>query len=678
MLIGIERLCMATPAPPDAGVDHGALPRRVRLSLRWLLSVAFVLTLAAAAIGFAWPLNAGWHALLAVSVPAALFVLLYAQLKAAGQLRQLGSGIATRLGHTAAPPRYAAREVAELFDILNVHSRTMALQRQRIVRARKRLEEVFACAFHPTLVLDGEARVLLVNEAAVRLFGLCESTLIGKPFLELIVPGHPGEGPMREALSSEQRQSPGAVNACVDNVAVIGRGSTQVPCEATLVRTTLWPTTYYVLTLRNISKLLQANERLEHARQAAEEANRAKSMFIANMSHEIRTPINGIMGMTELALREATSDEQREQLLVARSCAKQLLSIVNDILDFSKIEAGRLEVEALALRVRELAARVIKSYEPIASEKGLSLELSVDPSVPEVVVTDPLRLQQILRNLLDNAVKFTPSGWVRVLITTAQPVSLGQPDRLVVHVADSGIGIPREKLPMIFDAFSQADNSTTRVFGGTGLGLSLSRALAHLLGGDLTADSEVGVGSVFTLWVDLAHQDESVADFQDTSPHDVNPVAKSRNEGVLRGAAVLLAEDNAVNAMLVRKLLQPLGATVDVVGNGRLAVDTLSARPYDLVLMDVSMPVLGGLEATREIRALAHSDRPDRQRFARVPIMGLTAFAMQGDRERCMDAGMDDYIAKPIRGVKFIDKIVALVTRQRAVAAAALRPRLPV
>jgi CheY-like chemotaxis protein len=147
---------------------------------------------------------------------------------------------------------------------------------------------------------------------------------------------------------------------------------------------------------------------------------------------------------------------------------------------------------------------------------------------------------------------------------------------------------------------------------------------------------------------------------------------------VLRGAAVLLAEDNAVNAMLVRKLLQPLGATVDVVGNGRLAVDTLSARPYDLVLMDVSMPVLGGLEATREIRALAHSDRPDRQRFARVPIMGLTAFAMQGDRERCMDAGMDDYIAKPIRGVKFIDKIVALVTRQRAVAAAALRPRLPV
>jgi len=368
---------------------------------------------------------------------------------------------------------------------------------------------------------------------------------------------------------------------------------------------------------------------LQLALEEAKAATRAKSDFLAVMSHEIRTPLNGIIGIADLLTLSALDDEQRAHLNLLCTSSQSLLSLINDILDFSKIEAGHLVMEEKefdpAMELQSTAA----IFRPMAEAKGLTVEVEVD-DLPREVLGDSHRLRQIVSNILSNAIKFTSQG--RVLVRGAGKRQDADHWRLDIAVTDTGIGIPPGAIPRLFNPFSQADTSTTRKFGGTGLGLAICKRLVEAMGGQISVESDAG-GSTFRFHA-VVKAAAARASVEKSAPE----VCNTRSPGTL---SVLLVEDNTINQTVALSLLKRLGQRADVANTGRRAVEMVSAKSYDIVYMDMQMPEMDGIEATKCIRGLSHVHQPK--------IVALTANAFEGDRELCLAAGMDGFIAKPFR-----------------------------
>ncbi len=373
-------------------------------------------------------------------------------------------------------------------------------------------------------------------------------------------------------------------------------------------------------------------EELKQALLAAEQANSAKSAFLANMSHELRTPLNGILGLTDVLLSDDLTSSQKRKITLIKDSGETLLALLNDILDLSKIEADEIEVESLTFNLDEFLQKAYSFWKPVADKKNINLQFQKQKNLPPNLVSDPMRIRQCLNNLLSNALKFTPvNGNIIVTITGRE---LNGDLALLISVKDDGVGISEDNITKLFTPFKQSDQSTTRQFGGTGLGLTITRKLCRLMGGNVNVQSVLGQGSVFSMVI-KAGIGEQIAEKPENAQLEI---ASNIN---FNGVKCLVVEDNEVNMEVLLIMLEDFGMDVVVARDGKQAIERLESQNIDVVLMDLQMPVMGGMEATAQIR---QSNEP----YANIPIIAMTANAMNGDRDKCLQNGMNEYVSKPL------------------------------
>ncbi|RQP25261.1 hybrid sensor histidine kinase/response regulator [Piscinibacter terrae] len=581
------------------------------------------------------------HNVLAAQVqPREFFKAMWTQMRAGqvwnGEFCNLGKGGRHFwVQATIAPIKDAAGNIVKFISICTDVSE-LKLATDRLNEQLAFIDALVESIPLPLFVKDRERRYVRVNRAYCDMFGVQAERLLGRRVEE----SQPGPVNPVHPRTDEQVITAGEpVHYEFDATLRHGR---EVVCMANkaAIKNSRGEITGLVGTLVDITDQKEATRALLAAKEAAESASRMKSEFLANMSHEIRTPMNGIMGMTDIVLESQLDGEQREYLGIVKSSANSLLSIINDILDFSKIEAGKMSVEHVPFELERLLLETLRPMAHKAAERGVSLTLDLDRTLPSIIVGDPGRVRQILNNLLSNAVKFTEAGEVLVAVQDASVSDAPDGRRLRLVVRDTGIGIPVDKQMHIFAPFAQEDGSITRRFGGTGLGLSITRRLCDLMHGSISMTSEPGRGSEFM--VELPFEVDASLTHLDHSAGVVErlPAASTR-------AHILLAEDNAVNELLAATLLRRWGHEVTVAGDGMQAVALHAQQPFDAVLMDVHMPGMSGLDATRLMRS---AELADGRR--RTPVIALTASAMEADRQACMAAGMDDYLSKPLRASK--------------------------
>lgn len=401
----------------------------------------------------------------------------------------------------------------------------------------------------------------------------------------------------------------------------------------------------WVITMFDITDKKRYEEELKKGRVAAEAANIAKSQFVANISHEIRTPLNGVMGFIELLSQTELNGEQADYLNEMQNASNSLLYVVNEVLDFSKAEAGKMEFEKIDFRISELVSSVVSLAKPNALKKGLKIQSSIEPGFCDYFRGDPIRIKQVLNNLVGNAVKFTENGYVKLLV---QGLNETEKEALLrFEVSDTGIGITADAQKKLFELFTQADSSTTRKHGGTGLGLAISKKIIEFMGGRIWIESQEGQGARFIFTVTMEKAEDQK---EQNTPYDINADLSCEGSASVKEHRILLVEDIEVNRKLACIMFEKLNCNCDMAVNGKEALEACSKNPFDIIFMDCQMPVMDGYSATSHIRGQSGLNRS-------TPIIAMTANALEGDREKCSAAGMNDYITKPINLKKLKDML---------------------
>jgi PAS domain S-box-containing protein len=543
-----------------------------------------------------------------------------------------------------------AQRTAELERI----NREMQEQTAELQAAYGSKQAIVTTALDAVISMNARGEIIGWNPQAETVFGWSAGEVLGKILADTIIPAEYRQshqsGLNRYLTTGESR----TLNQRIEIIALHRDGS-EFPVELAISPIRTGETVEFCAFIRDITVRVQSAEALRKAKEAAETANYAKSAFLANMSHEIRTPLNGILGFAQLLLNQIDGDpeERRDHLQTIHNSGRHLLTVINDVLDLSKIESGQMEVESARCSPHEVIAMTVSILRVRAQEHHLNLEYFWKGEVPETIQTDPVRLRQILMNLVGNAIKFTEVGSVQI----AARLQTGATPHIVIDVIDTGVGIDSDAIERIFEPFVQADTSITRRFGGTGLGLSISRRLARLLGGDLTAESKPGRGSIFSLRIPTGPLD-GVRLNQGSTSDIILPRATAADDAprVLPPCKILVVEDGVTNRKLIKLVLTQAGAEVRYAENGRAGVDAACAESFDLILMDMQMPIMDGYAATRELRRLNHTS----------PIIALTAHAMAGDEAKCREAGCSGYLTKPIDPARLLQAVAETLQSRTA------------
>jgi PAS domain S-box-containing protein len=534
-------------------------------------------------------------------------------------------------------------ELEHLGDSFNSMTEALRKSQREIVSAREYTENIIKSMNDTLIVMTPEGIIEQVNRATLTLLGYEEKELIGVPICQVLACNDCSTGDVEDMSNLAKIISKGFISNL--ETTYRAKDGTLIPVifSASVMHGSRSSVQGIVCVALNITERKHAEEALRQAKEAAEAANRAKSQFLANMSHEIRTPMNGVLGMLDLLLDSKMDESQLRLGRMAHNSAEKLLEVINDILDFSKIEAGKLELQPSDFSLREMINDVRDLFLVKARRKGIDVFTSAEENLPDTLHADTLRLRQVLINLLGNALKFTDTGEVSLHVSLSKQAGAEMVVRF--DVRDTGQGIEKSTLPRIFEAFSQADPSMARRHEGTGLGLAISKQLIEMMGGTIGVESTLGNGSLFWFTIrvpsgTIAMRSEDAAATR-ADQLQIHPDTRQLH--------ILLAEDNLVNQEVGKLILENLNCTVDVVDDGAIAVEVVFKNDYDLIFMDCQMPEVDGYEATKMIRqreALSGAKR------YRIPIVALTAHAMEGDRELCLAAGMDDYISKPFNSAQ--------------------------
>ncbi|MBF0330761.1 MAG: PAS domain S-box protein [Candidatus Omnitrophica bacterium] len=543
---------------------------------------------------------------------------------------------------------YNAKGHVEFLDLVVEDIARQKEIEKDLSRSKELFKVIFDNSAAAITVTDKNEQVIAWNPFAEQMFEMTREDLFNKPVKDL----YP-EREWRKMRKLKIRQK-GSLSGIMTQVVKKDGTILDVDASISIVRDTQGNISGSIGILRDISKQRRVQEMLIKAKMEAEEANSSKSLFLAKMSHELRTPMNAIIGMIDLTLDTGLSDEQRENLKVAKDAAGNLLRLINDILDLSRAEAGKISIEAIEISLPEIVRSVCRGLQILAQNKNLFLSWNVAADLPAFVMGDPVRIRQIIINLVNNAIKFTHKGGVTVSVSLQ--ARRDKDCDVLFAIKDTGIGIPKEKQGRIFEVFSQADDQTARRYGGTGLGLVISKKLAEMMGGRVWIDSEDGQGSTFNVMLRLEIS-TSVAAPPAPQTADALPVeAENENIGQIR---ILLAEDNLVNQKVAQRILQKRGWEVVTANNGKEALDAIGKARFDIVLMDDIMPEMTGVEAVKIIRI------EEKQTGLHLPIIAMTANAMMGDREKYLAGGMDGYVSKPIDREHLFKEIINLVKQRK-------------